>query len=483
VDATQIIMSGDQISIQPSQKKVIILVVAVSFFMENLDGTILSTALPQIARSFDVTATSLSVLMSVYMLTLAVCIPVSGWIADRWEPRHVFAAAIGLFTVSSTLCGLCWSVDSLMIARILQGIAGAAMVPVGRLIVLRVCRKDELLRVLNAVTMPGLVAPILGPPLGGFITTYLGWRGIFIINVPFGAVGFLYTLRCVPHFLARQRKPFDWTGFLLGGGALACILAGAECAGSAATLTTGLTLIGAGAFLGLAAIRHSARVQYPLTDFSVFGIPTFSVTVLTGSVTRVSIGALPFVMPLLLQAGLGFSAFEAGLLFLASAAGTLGTKSFVLEIVRRFGFRYTMFCNSLLVSFMYCVCCIIQPGIPKWVIGMILFGCGVARSVQFTCLNAIAFADISAEEMNAASTLYSTFQQAAMALGIAFGAIAMQWAIASSGLADHYNVHNFRIVFVAMALVAAISSIGYIRMDSRAGSTLSTRALATRGKP
>jgi EmrB/QacA subfamily drug resistance transporter len=482
VDATQIIMSADETSIQPSQIKVIILVVAVSFFMENLDGTILSTALPQIARSFGVPATSLSVLMSAYMLTLAVCIPVSGWIADRWEPRHVFAAAVGLFSVSSMLCGLCWSVESLMIARTLQGIAGAAMVPVGRLIVLRVSRKEELLRVLNAVTMPGLVAPILGPPLGGFITTYLGWRGIFLINVPFGVVGFLYTLRCVPYFSTRQRRPFDWIGFLLGGGALTCILAGAEYAGSADTLTTGLTLIGAGALLGLTAVRHSARVQSPLTDFSVFGIPTFSAAVLTGSVTRVSIGALPFVMPLLLQAGLGFSAFEAGLLFLAAAAGTLGTKSVVLKIVRRFGFRRTMSCNALIISFMYCVCCVIQPGIPEWVIGMILFGCGVARSVQFTCLNTIAFADIATEKMNAASTLYSTFQQAAMGLGIAFGAIAMQWAIAGSGLADHYSMHNFRIVFVAMALVAAISSIGYIRMDSRAGSTLSARPVAARGK-
>ncbi|MBN3849609.1 MFS transporter [Paraburkholderia sp. Ac-20342] len=476
-------MSGDKTSVQPSQNKVIIFVVAVSFFMENLDGTILSTALPQIARSFGVAATSLSVLMSVYMLTLAVCIPVSGWIADRWEPRHVFAAAVGLFSVSSALCGLCWSVQSLMMARILQGMAGAAMVPVGRLIVLRVSRKEELLKVLNTVTMPGLVAPILGPPLGGFITTYLGWRGIFIINVPFGIVGLLYTLRCVPSFCTRQRRPFDWTGFLMGGGALTCILAGAEYAGSADTLTTGLTLIGAGVFLGLATARHSTRVRYPLTDFSVFRIPTFSVTVLTGSVTRVSIGALPFVMPLLLQAGLGFSAFKAGLLFLASAVGTLGTKSVVLKIVRRFGFRRTMSCNSLIVGFMYCVCCLIRPGIPEWVIGMILFGCGVARSVQFTCLNTIAFADIGTEAMNSASTLYSTFQQAAMALGIAFGAVAMQWAIASSGLANHYSMHNFRVVFFAMALVAAISSIGYIRMDSRAGSTLSAQAAVAHSKP
>jgi EmrB/QacA subfamily drug resistance transporter len=466
--------------VRSTHEKGIILVVAVSFFMENLDSTILATALPQIGRTFHVAPKSLGVLMSAYMLALAVFIPVSGWLADRWEPRKVFASAIALFCVSSMLCGLCWSVGSLTAARVLQGIGGAAMVPVGRLIVLKICRREDLLRVLNAVVMPGLMAPIIGPPVGGFLTTYANWRWIFLLNVPLSVIGFIYTIRYVPRFAPTPRRPFDWTGFVLSGGSLTAILAGAECVGSPGTITTGLMLVATGALLGVATLRHARSASNPLNDFSVLAVPTFAVAVITGSVTRISIGALPFLIPLMLQVGFGFSAFKSGLLFLATPVGALGMKSIVLHVVRRFGFRSTMMLNSLFVSLSYCACCLIGPTSPIWMTAIVLFTCGVARSTQNSCLNAIAFADIEKERMNAASTLYSTFQQASMGLGIAAGAMALQCAMSISGLTLHYSVENFHIAFVTMALVSLITLIGYGRMDRDAGQMLNASPVPRR---
>lgn len=454
------------------------LLVAGAFFMEILDGTVIATALPQMAVSFGARAVDLNVGMSAYLLTLAVFIPASGWVADRFGARSVFCTAICIFTAASILCGISNGLFTFTAARIVQGIGGAMMVPVGRLIVLRNTSKGDLMRAIATITWPGLVAPILGPPLGGFITTYASWRWVFYLNVPLGLIGLAFAAALIPNHRSEARRPLDWIGFALTG--LACLalmnafdLIGRPDIGWA--LAGGM--LAASLAFGILAVRHAFRHPTPLVDLTPLRIPTFVVTVYGGSLFRIAISTVPFLLPLMFQVGFGLDAFASGLLVLAVFAGNLAIKPATSPILRRFGFRRTLIVNGLIAAASIFACALISPQTPTFVTLIILFVGGMSRSMQFTANNALAFADIPDGGMGGANTLFNMLQQMSMGLGIAVGAIALRLAEtllpAPSAAATIGQFHLAFALVGAMALVALIDSLS---LASGAGGNVSGHA-------
>ena len=413
----------------------IALLVAVTFFMENLDATVIATALPDMARTFGVPAVDVSIGMSVYMLAVAVFIPISGWLADRFGSRLVFSAAIVLFSLSSLMCGLSESLETFVAARVLQGISGAMMVPVGRLAVLRTTEKKDLVRAISFITWPGLVAPILGPPLGGFIVTHASWPWIFYLNLPLGVLALIAALVLIPrqdHVIAR---PFDFTGFLLAGGASAALLFGVEMLGqSHANVLPALSLSGAGVILGVFAWRHLRRHAQPLLALGVLEIRTFSVCLWGGSIFRIAISTLPFLLPLMFQLAFGLSALDAGLLVLAVFAGNLAMKPFTTRVMHRWGFRPVLMFNGILGVLAIAACALLDEHMSRALVLLVLFVGGLSRSMQFTAFNTLGFADVPKEQMSDASTLFSMFFQLSMAMGIATGALLLRFSMSIHGL-------------------------------------------------
>ena len=328
---------------------VLALLVAGTFFMENLDGTVIAPAIPAMARSFAVAPVDLNVGVSAYMLTLGVFVPLSGWAAERFGARRIFALAIALFTLASLLCGLATTLPAFVATRILQGIGGALMVPVGRLVVLRATPKDGLIAAIAVLTWPALVAPVLGPPLGGLIVDYGNWRWIFWLNLPLGLIAFLLALRLVPTTDAPTDRRFDWPGFLLTGGAIVCLMFAADVLARpddgwtkvALAFAVGVTLMSIG-------IRHLKRTAQPMFDLDALRIPTFAVTILGGTLFRVGVSAVPFLIPVMFQIGFGFSSFKAGLMLMAVFAGNLLMKPLTTSVLRRFGFRSVLVVNGLI---------------------------------------------------------------------------------------------------------------------------------------
>jgi EmrB/QacA subfamily drug resistance transporter len=450
-------------------------IVAATFFMEYLDTTVIATALPQMAHSFHVGPNSLSLGMTAYMLALAIFIPVSGWVADRCGSRTVFFSAIGVFTVASVLCGMSQNVTEFTAARLLQGIGGAMMVPVGRLIVVRSTEKRRMMQAIATITWPATVAPVVGPPLGGFITTYANWRWIFLLNVPFGLAVMAVVVALVPNLRGGERRPLDVLGLLLSAATLTAILYGAElasqpgenpwCAGAFVT---------AGLIFGFIAFRHAQRHPYPLINVSTLKIPTFSVTIVTGSLTRIGFNAVPYLMPLLFQIGFGLSAFKSGLLLLASAIGNLGMKAFTTYILKRYGFRLVSIFDVAIAGVFTIACGLLTPESPlAWVL-IVVFVYGVARSMQFATLATLAYADVAQPQISAASTLWSAAAQMTIGLGIAFGAVALRGAAAlNSETPGHaFTLDDFRIAFLCAGLLTLVSMWGYWQLEHDAGQSV-----------
>jgi EmrB/QacA subfamily drug resistance transporter len=435
----------------------ITLLVAGALFMENLDGTVITTALPAMARSFGVAPLELNIGVSAYLLALGVFIPMSGWIAERFGARRVFAAAIALFTLAGVACGLARGPFEFTLLRVLQGVGGAMMVPVGRLVVLNNTPKERLIGTIATLTWPALVAPVLGPPVGGFITSRASWHWIFFLNLPLGLVAMVLALRLVPDRRLGSGKPFDWPGFLLGAGALFGLSWGAELLSrpDAPWPAASAWMIG-GALLLALAVRHLQRAPHPLVDLDALTLPTFALTLFGGSLFRMAIGAVPFLLPLMFQVGFGLDAFHAGLLMIAVFAGNLVMKTGTTAVLRRFGFRTVLLTNGLLNVGALGACALFSPGTPVWLIAAILFVGGMTRSMQFTALNTIAFVDVPQARMAAANTLSSTVFQLAMGLGVALGALAVRagaWLAPLAGLAQVPAV-EYRIAFVLVALVS-----------------------------
>jgi EmrB/QacA subfamily drug resistance transporter len=447
-------------------------VVAATFFMEYLDTTVIATALPQMAHSFGIGPNSLSLGVTAYMLALAIFIPASGWVADRCGSRTVFFGAVVTFTVASVLCGLSQNVGEFVAARVLQGMGGAMMVPVGRMIVVRNTEKSRLMQAISTITWPAIAAPVVGPPVGGFITTYASWRWIFLLNVPFGIAVLAAIVALVPNLRGEKRRPLDLVGLALSGATLTAILYGAELASQPGKnpWMAGV-IVAAGLVLGAIAVAHAKRHPHPLIDVSTLKIPTFSVTVVTGSFTRIGIGAVPYLMPLLFQIGFGLSAFKSGLLLLASALGNLGMKALTTRILERWGFRLVAIVDVAIAGLATIACGLLTPEIPLAVVLIVVFVYGVTRSMQFSTLATLAYADVAQPQMSAASTLWSAASQMTNGLGIAFGAVALCAAAAWHGDATGhaFTLDDFRIAFLLAGLLTLASMWGYAQLARDAG--------------
>ncbi len=452
----------------------IALIVASAFFMENLDATIIVTALPQMAQSFGTTATRMSLGVSAYVLATAACIPASGWLADRIGARNLFCAAIGLFTLASMACGVAPTFLTFILARIIQGAASAMMSPVGRLVVLRTAEKRDLMRALSTLVWPALFAPVLGPPLGGFITGAASWRWIFYVNVPLGLVGMILVLSFIPNEKTSERAAFDFRGFALLAGALACLTYGLDVIGSRKIdwpLAT--VLFVAAAVSGWLAIRHLNEVPNPIVRLQSLRIPTFFVgSVSGGSISRAAISATPFLLPLMFQVGFGLTPVASGLLLLIYMAANLLMKIFTNRLLRRFGMRNILLVNGAIASIGIAACAIIVPTMPLAITAAILVLAGASRSMQFTAITFVSFADITPEERASASVLSSLAQQISMGMGVAVGALMLNISRTIRGASD-LSPHDFRVALVLAGVLSAVALMSYASLPVDAGAEVS----------
>ncbi len=433
--------------------------IAGAFFMENLDGTIIATALPQMARSFHVGAVNLNIGMTAYLLTLAVFIPISGWVADRFGARSVFAAAIATFTGASLLCAGAHTLTQFTLMRILQGMGGAMMVPVGRLIVLRTTPKDKLAEAIAYITWPGLTALVVGPPLGGFITTYASWHWIFLLNLPLGILALVLTLLWVENVRSGDRHPFDWLTFVLAGFASAgAVYAMEKLGGEGVAWRVPVTVLLLSLLSGLGAILNAHRhPQTSLIDLASMKLKTYSLSVYGASAFRIAVSVLPFLLPLMFQITFGLNAFRSGLYLLALFAGDLSMKAFVIQTLRRFGFRRILIVNGVITAGSMALCALLTPATAAFLIALTLFLHGAFRSMQFTCMTTLAYSEIPPEGMSRANGFLSAVMQLSMGMGVAVGAIILR-------AAAHLHGHTAALPqlgdFRAAILVAALLSLG-----------------------
>ncbi len=461
----------------PERRPVLVaLIVGCAMFMEMLDGTVIATALPAMARTFHENPVNVSVGMSSYLIALAVFIPASGWFADRFGSRTMFALAIVVFTGASVLCGFANALLPFVAARVLQGVGGAMMVPVGRLVVMRSSDKRDLVRLMQYITTPGLVAPVLGPPLGGFITTFASWRLIFFLNIPIGIIGLALVLAYVENHRASERSPFDITGFLLSGTGLAALVFGVDqLARPNVSAWLLASLLGGGSVVTALAFVHLRRARHPILDLSLWKIPTFARgTLFAGTAFRVVIGSTMLLWPLLFQVGLGMTAFASGLVIIGCACGDLTMKVYSVRILRTFGFRRTLTINGVLAAAAIAVCAAFTAATPVVAIVAMLYVIGLMRSVQLGAFAVLTYVDVPPERMSAASSLGSTIQQLAWSLGIAFATslIGVVALVRHPGVAG-YGVDDFRIAFIPVAVLALLSALDFLRLDPRAGAEAS----------
>lgn len=440
-----------------------------ALFMEVLDGNIIATALPQMAISFGVDALRLNVAISAYLLALGVFIPVSGWVADRLGPRRVFACAIAGFTLTSLACGLVENLPAFVALRVLQGASGALMVPVGRLLVLRHTPPARRMAAMSNLVWPALVAPVIAPPLGGFIATHASWHWIFFLNVPLGALAFILALRLIPVLPPEPARRFDWAGFVLCGLGVFALLSGLDLL-AAHPDAAGLGLLAAGGVLLMAALRHFRLATSPMLDLSPMRIPTFRAAMLGGSVSRMAIGSLPFLLPLMFQLGFGLDAFRAGALLLVVFVGNVGMKLVTTPILRRFGYRPIMLVNGVLAAASLAACALIGPDTPLAVVVAILLVSGMTRSMQFTSLGTLAFADVPDRQMADANGLFNVVSQVGMAAGITLGAMCVQFGLMlAQQVPFTAPAAAYKVALVAAAVVALAGLADTLRLPKGAG--------------
>jgi EmrB/QacA subfamily drug resistance transporter len=459
--------------------RVVPLIVAVSLFMENMDSTVISTSLPAIARALDTNPLALKLAVTSYLLSLAICIPASGWTADRFGGRNVFRLAIGVFILGSIGCAASHSLEQFVFARIVQGMGGAMMTPVGRLILVRSIDKQRLLNAMSLVTMPALIGPICGPPLGGFITTYASWHWIFLINVPIGLLGIVLASRFIPNVHVEHRDPFDLVGFVLSGLGIGGLAFGLSVLGlDTLPISVVVTLLCVGAISAVAYVIHAQRTPAPILDLNLLKLPTFRASIVGGFLFRLGVGALPFLLPLLLQIGFDLTPFQSGLITFTSALGSLFMKAAITRVVKRFGYRNVLLYNSLISSLFLAACATFIPGMPFSVMIAILLTGGFFRSLQFTSINTIAYAELEPAKMSRATSLVAAAQQLSLSTGVAVGALVVEITIrvkhsATMGAAD------FPPAFLAIGLLAATAALAFMRLKPDAGEELSGRKAAS----
>jgi EmrB/QacA subfamily drug resistance transporter len=450
------------------------LIVAGAFFMQNLDSAIINTSLPQMAVSFGVRPVDLSLGITAYILSMAAFLPISGYLSDRLGARGVFAAAIIVFTLASVACGAAKSLPLFALARVAQGIGGAMMGPVGRTLVLRQAQKHEIVHAMALITWPALIAPVIAPVLGGFITTYVSWRWNFLLNAPLGLVAIALVWAFIPKQQPEGTGPFDIKGFVLSAIALTCLLYGLERFSTGlAGWGVSLALLALGALAGLASVRHFRLATHPLLDLSALSVHTFRISSAgAGLITRALISATPFLLPLLFQVGFGVSAAAAGVLVMVYFLGNVIMKTTTTATLRRFGFRRILVVNGVLASVAIGLCALLtSASLTVWSCS-ILFFAGLTRSMQFTCLTALQFADVSRPQQGSASTLSSILQQIATALGVGASAILLQ-LIADMRGAQGVALPDLKITLVIVAVAGVLAALWNLKLPHDAGQEVS----------
>jgi EmrB/QacA subfamily drug resistance transporter len=466
-----------------SNGRIVPLIVAVSLFMENMDSTVIATSLPAIARALGTNPLALKLAVTSYLLSLAICIPASGWTADRFGARNVFRLAIGVFILGSIGCALSHSLEEFVLARIVQGMGGAMMTPVGRLIMVRSIDKKLLLNAMSLLTMPALIGPICGPPLGGFITTYASWHWIFLINVPIGLIGMGMATRYIPNVRVERSYPFDIVGFILSGLGIAGLAFGLSVMGLdflPASIVG--TMIAIGAVSTAAYVVHARRTPAPILDLNLLRLPAFRASIVGGFMFRLGIGALPFLLPLLLQIGFDLSPFQSGLITFTGALGSMFMKAAVTSVLNRFGYRNVLMYNSLISSAFLIACATFVPGMPFAVMIVVLLSGGFFRSLQFTSINTLAYAEIEPPLMSRATALVAAAQQLSLSTGVAVGALVVEITLRlrHSGA---MSAADFPPAFLVIGALAASASLIFMRLAPDAGAELSGRKLVLQASP
>jgi EmrB/QacA subfamily drug resistance transporter len=466
-----------------NKERLIPLIVAAALFMENMDSTVIATSLPAIAADIGTSPLTLKLAITSYLLSLAVFIPASGWTADRFGARKVFSAAIAVFMIGSIGCALSSSVTDFVLARTLQGLGGAMMTPVGRLVLLRSIDKSALVNAMAWVTVPALIGPVVGPPLGGFITTYFSWHWIFLINIPVGVLGIFMAMRYIDPIRSEYRERFDLYGMLLAGIGLGGIAFGLSVAGlNLLPWWVVIGLIGIGSISMTLYVIHAKRTTSPVLDLTLLRLPTLRASVYGGFLFRLGIGALPFLLPLLMQVGFGLSPFGSGLVTFSSAVGSMGMKTLAARIIRTFGFRNIMVINAVVSSVFLAACALFTVTTPLLLIMIILVVGGFFRSLQFTAINTLAYADVEPEQMSRATTLVSVNQQLAISAGVAVGAFSVE-----STMFYHHSTEltaaDFGPGFIVVSVLAAMSAYYFYRMPIDAGHQVSGRRMVVISDP
>jgi EmrB/QacA subfamily drug resistance transporter len=453
-------INPEPVQLPPASKRLLPWLVAVAFFMESLDTTILNTAVPAISAALKVTPLSMKSVLASYTLSLAVFIPISGWMADRFGTRRVFASAIGLFTLGSLLCGVSSNIHLLVACRILQGCGGSMMVPVGRLTLVRTFAKSELIRTMSFVAIPALVAPMLGPIAGGLIVAYLHWRFIFFLNIPIGLVGLLMVYLHLPDY-REETNPLDLVGLILFGSGIALLsyvleifgehtLGGGEIAG---LLVISLVLL---AGYGI----HARRISFPLLQLSLFRVRTFRAAVSGGFFTRLGIGGVPFLLPLLYQVGLGFTPIQSGLLIMPQAVAAMSMKLIMQRLLTRLGYRGVLVSNTVILGILLLLFATIGLGTPIWGIVLLAFCYGAFTSLQYTSMNTLVYADIPDEEASSASSIASTGQQMAISFGVAVAGLTTAFFVPSRFNSDRPEmIHGIHDAFLFLGALTIFSTI------------------------
>ena len=457
------------------RERLVPLVVAVALFMENMDAHVIATSLPVIARDLGTSPITLKLAVTSYLLSLAVFIPASGWIADRFGARTVFRLAIGVFMAGSLICATANTLPHFIFGRVVEGMAAAMMAPVARLLILRIVDKRGLVDAMAWLTIPALMGPLFGPPLGGFITTYFAWQWIFLINVPIGLLGILAVTKFISDVRVEKVDPIDLRGLILCGLAVAGLAFGLSVAGfDILPWQVVVALIAGGAMAAIAYFLHARRVAAPALDFTLMKLPTFGISVAGGSIFRIGVGAMPFLLPLLFQLGFGLNPLQSGLLTFASALGALIVKGFASRIVNRFGFRTILIVNAVIASAFIAACGLFTPATPFVIIITVLLIGGFFRSLEFTCINALSFAEIEPGRMSRATTMSAVWQQLSLSMGVALGAFIVEFTLKFKGETT-IGADAFPPAFIIVGALSALAALCFLRLPRDAGDQLAGR--------
>ena len=444
--------------------RVIPYIVGCALFMQMLDATVVATALPMMAQALGTDVVRMNTIITSYLLAVAVFVPVSGWAADRFGARRVFVAAVLLFTLSSIACAASQTLPQLIAARIIQGIAGAMMVPVGRIIMLRRVPKSELLGAMAVVSLPALLGPIIGPPVGGFFVTYMTWHWIFLMNVPVGILGIVLIFKFIRPDIIDHKPPLDIFGFILSATALACLVISFESFGHSELSPKQLTLLmSTGLITALWYVWHAKHTTFPILDLSLLKTRSFAVSTFGGNLCRFSLGAVPFMLAILLQLGFGLSPMTAGLVTFTSAIGALAIKPLAPAIIRRFGYRTVLMYNALLTGFFIAICAIFNAQTPLWVISLVLAVGGLFRSLQFTAVNTLTYVDLDQSAMSRASSFSAMAQQLGISLGVACAAITLNISMQLHGNSS-VSQNDLFWGFIVLGTLTSLSFFSFQRL-------------------